>query len=653
MVAEILNLERLKKELADISLYGPYNERMALLPPENITVSEWAEKNRVLPKSSAIPGKWKNSLGPYAVGVMDAWNDPWVERITIMASVQSMKTESVYNMLGWAISQDPAPALVVMPTLNSTKKVNRRIRKMLIESEDLRQHLTGNPDDLQLSQIVMDRMEIYFATAGSEADLQNIESRYVICDETDEYQVTADSGDLVEKAIDRATTYWNRKIALLSRPTTLENYITGSYAKSDRRKYWVPCPFCGRLQILKFWQVKHTGEVLGKWPKELQDPEYIKLNRVARYECLYCQAEIDDRYKQAMLAGGAWYAGPWLPWESDNQPKEPETTAYEGKTHVGFWWNVLYSPFRSFSEIAAQYFKVKDDRDAYRIFVNQWLAEPWREIVKQRSTHALLELRSDNPPLVVPPGTIALTAGIDNQRRGMWVSLWAWVRRENSATEQHLIRYGYLPTWLDLETWLFTDVYHAENGLIYPVWRSGIDTGGSEGEIGELNMTEDVYQWLRLRSQGRVFGIKGSSRDLPGGKKMRLSIIDKMPQGGLIPGGLRLWILDTQALKDAFWSRLESGLVYFHADTQDDFVSQLTAEAKERTKSGRFRWTRQGRRANHLLDTTIYAMAMADPECWGGVMVLPKPDQGKADLKVDRGGINSFTGRPQGAWLGK
>ena len=85
----------------------------------------------MLPKASAIPGLWNNRLGPYAAGVMDAFNDPWVERITIMAAVQSMKTESVYNMLGWAICQDPAPALIVMPTLNTMKRVNRRIRKML------------------------------------------------------------------------------------------------------------------------------------------------------------------------------------------------------------------------------------------------------------------------------------------------------------------------------------------------------------------------------------------------------------------------------------------------------------------------------------------------------------------------------------------
>jgi phage terminase large subunit GpA-like protein len=108
---------------------------------------------------------------------------------------------------------------------------------------------------------------------------------------------------------------------------------------------------------------------------------------------------------------------------------------------------------------------------------------------------------------------------------------------------------------------------------------------------------------------------------------MLMSLIDRTPgQGRPIPGGIRLWSLDTNTLKDASWSRVESGRVFFHADTGEEFVRQLTAEAKERDKRGRWLWTQQGRQANHYLDTIIYALAMADPECWGGVKVLPKPE---------------------------
>ena len=124
-------------------------ERAAWAPPEDITVSQWAEKHRVLPKQSAIPGLWNNRLVPYTVGVMDAFTDPQVERITLMACVQSAKTEIAYNMLGYVICQDPGPVLVVMPTDKSVKRASRRLQRMIKESPELSKHLTGNPDDLQ------------------------------------------------------------------------------------------------------------------------------------------------------------------------------------------------------------------------------------------------------------------------------------------------------------------------------------------------------------------------------------------------------------------------------------------------------------------------------------------------------------------------
>jgi phage terminase large subunit GpA-like protein len=622
-------------------------ERAAWAPPEDITVSQWAEKHRVLPKQSAIPGLWNNRLVPYAVGVMDAFNDPVVERITIMASVQSAKTESAYNMLGYAISQDPAPALVVMPTDKTLKRVNKRLQDMIMESPELRKYLTGNPDDLQKRLIMLQRMEIHFATAGSKSDLANVEARYILLDEPDRYPLEDDEeGSPIERAEARATTYWNRKIIEPCTPTVPEGYINVEFERSDKRRYWVPCPHCGGYQVLSFWQVKHQGEKLMEWPQHLRDPEYIKRERVARYECLYCQAEIDDSDKPALLARGQWVPEGHPIEQDGSMPPLPPTS------HVGFHWTALYSPFRNFSEVAAQFFASKADREKLKTFYNLWLAEPWKEIIKQQPAAAILKLRTPRPSLEVPDGTLALTAGIDNQKVGCWCSIWAWVRLDSGLIDQHLIRYGYLSDFAELGIWLFQDVYNTKSGdLTYPVWRGGIDTGGGEGEAGDPGMTEQVYQWLRLSGQGRIFGIKGASRGLVGGKKMQLSLIDKMPgHGKPIPGGLRLWILDTDALKDAFWSRVETGRVHLHAGTEELFAAHLSAEAKERDKRGRLKWVQQGNKPNHLLDTAIYATAMADPECGGGVMVLPKPKPAQASAPEDEGEINPFTGKPKGTF---
>ena len=85
-------------------------------PPREIEVSQWADDFRVLhPMTSAEPGRWRTIRTPYLKGIMDAFNDPLVEEITVMASTQIGKTEGMYNMLAYAIDQDPGPALLVMP----------------------------------------------------------------------------------------------------------------------------------------------------------------------------------------------------------------------------------------------------------------------------------------------------------------------------------------------------------------------------------------------------------------------------------------------------------------------------------------------------------------------------------------------------------
>lgn len=655
-----MNLDDLKKTFADLQMPGSPRTKAALSVPENITVSQWAAKYRILPKSSAIPGLWNNRLVPYAVGVMDAFNSPWVERITIMASVQSSKTESVYNMLGFAICQDPGPALVLMPTLNTMKRVNRRIRRMLMASQELSSHLTGNPDDVQLHQIALDRMDMYFATAGSDADLQNVEARYILTDETDEYEVGAESGDPVEKAIDRSTTFWNRKIMELSRPTMPDGHITRSYEKSDRRKYWVPCPLCGAYQVLSFWQIKHKGEKLGEWPADRRDPEYIRAGRVARYECRHCQGEIDDRDKAGMLAKGKWLAGEWLPWQSENRPEGPEQVNETAASHVGFWWNVLYSPFKTFSEVAAQFFKVKNDPKKYRIFVNQWLAEPWQEIVQSQPASQILQLRTRRPALVVPEDTLALTAGIDSQRRGFWVVIRAWVLTADGLRESHKIRHGFVESFGELERWLFDDIYRSETRNVeHRVWTGLIDTGGGLMGEGEATLTEQVYNWLRRSGRGRIFGSKGSSKALNGRLWVR-STIEHYPSGKPLPGGLVLYRLDTAELKEFIFARIKNGL--FHLDggpdlsADDDnipeadkiYAAHLSAEVKERRK-GKVIWTVKYGKANHLLDCEVMAAAAAEAF---NVWLLPRPQAiEKRQESLENRDINHFTGRPQGSWL--
>lgn len=45
---------------------------------EEIKVSEWAARYRVLDESSNLSGKWSNDVTPYLVEIMDTLNDPHI-----------------------------------------------------------------------------------------------------------------------------------------------------------------------------------------------------------------------------------------------------------------------------------------------------------------------------------------------------------------------------------------------------------------------------------------------------------------------------------------------------------------------------------------------------------------------------------------------
>lgn len=109
-------------------------------PPADLTVSQWAEAHRVLSReNSAEAGPWRNARTPYLVEIMDAFTDPKVEKISLVASSQVGKSELELNIIGYIIDQDPGSILYIQPTVDDAKKFSRlRIAPMIRDSATLR-----------------------------------------------------------------------------------------------------------------------------------------------------------------------------------------------------------------------------------------------------------------------------------------------------------------------------------------------------------------------------------------------------------------------------------------------------------------------------------------------------------------------------------
>ena len=91
----------------------------AFRPPERLTVSEWAVRHRRLsPEGSAFTGRFRLESAPYQAEPMEAVNDPEVQSVVLQWASQTGKTEILNNIVGFFISEEPSPMLVLQPTLD-------------------------------------------------------------------------------------------------------------------------------------------------------------------------------------------------------------------------------------------------------------------------------------------------------------------------------------------------------------------------------------------------------------------------------------------------------------------------------------------------------------------------------------------------------
>lgn len=87
-----------------------------LKPPPPLTISQWADKYRVLSsESSAEPGRWHTDKAPYQRAIMDAIGDPHVREVVVMSAAQIGKTDAfILNVLAYYMDYAPAPIMCMV-----------------------------------------------------------------------------------------------------------------------------------------------------------------------------------------------------------------------------------------------------------------------------------------------------------------------------------------------------------------------------------------------------------------------------------------------------------------------------------------------------------------------------------------------------------
>jgi phage terminase large subunit GpA-like protein len=577
-----------------------------LLPDPEITVDEWADRYRKLSSKggSAEAGPYRTSRTPYLREIFEnlSVGSP-VRRTVFKKAAQIGASECGMCWVGYIIDQVPGPTLVVQPTVDLAHRFsNQRVQPMIDDTVQLTGKVAEARSRSATNTVSMKDFRggvLVLTGANSAVGLRSMPVRFLMLDEVDAYPGDLENeGDPIALAEARTRTFsFRSKIFLLSTPK-LKNTsrICREFEATDQRYYHVPCPLCGREQVLQFPRLR--------WQPNRPD--------TVHYLCVACDRPFGEHHKTAMLAAGRWI---------------PAVADFPDPTVRGYHLSALYSPlgWLSWAEIADQWIKSAEDPDRRKTFVNTVLGEEWEEEASPvPDWQRLYDRREEWAYRTVPLRGLFITAGADVQADRIEVDVWAWGRGLESWLVEHRVIFGdpgKRETWVGL-TSMLGETWEHETGARMGLQRLAIDTG---------SFTQNVYLWARSQDRATVLPVKGVpqyDRLIPvsGPSKVELT-----PGGVRLRGGLNLWTVSVSVFKREFYKQLEqakptdeelergvrypAGYVHLSTAVSDEWVKQTVAEQQVliRSRKGfavKTEW-RQLRPRNEALDMRVYARAAA------------------------------------------
>lgn len=569
----------------------------AISPPPDITVSEWADKHRILSgKACSEPGEWRTARAPYTKEVMDSFSDPMVEEVVCMWASQLAKTEVILNVTGYFIDVDPCPIVISQPTLPLARYFSRaRLAPTISATEPLAAKIaepkSRDADNTTLSKGFQGG-QIDIVSAQSAADLSARPARVALGDEIDRYEDTSE-GDPLELLDARTSNFPFRKKGYFSSPRDKgTSRIEAKYEESDKRKWWVPCPHCDKHQVLSWHNVKWDKQTddNGELVRD-EDGKTIHLPKTAQYFCEHCGAGWTESERHAAIRAGEWRA------------EKPSNGI------AGFWLSAIYSPWRSLAQLVDKWLKAQVKVSRLRTFTNTVLAETWEESGALVSDDALVrraKLSSYKAGDKLPAEAVVLTAASDTQDDRFELEVVAWGADYESWQVKHVVLTGdpaRPELWEELAAFLGR-TWETVDRRVLPLRAVGIDSGG--------HFTELVLKFCRPRWHNKVWALKGVSKGLyervwPATFSRSRKSRDKF------------WSINVDAAKKAVtdWLKVDDlgpGYCHFPKGTPAAFFKQYRAErlATKYNKNGfpKKVWQARTGRRNEALDLRAYNYAV-------------------------------------------
>jgi phage terminase large subunit GpA-like protein len=556
------------------------NIRNALRPPPDYTISQWADKYRIIASStSAQGGQWCTDTAPYSRMIMDCIKDTKVEQVTMMMASQVVKTEVLLNACFYYVVCEPSPILWVLPTEGDAQDFSKTRLSPNIQETPVINSVIETRKKTSDNNILLKNFTggyINFVGSHKASALASKPIRIIIADEIDRFSRDADGeGNPLKLAQKRTANFWNRKSLLASTPTIENNSpIEKEYNQSSKHRYYVPCPHCGHKEYLKWENVKWSNND----------------SRTARYMCSECGVLWDDDDRHDAIDKGEWIA------------ENPHIV-----NNIGFHLPRFASKFCYLHEVVSQFINAKDNKKDLKVFVNTVLAETWKEAVEETSPDFLMARAEDYDIDDLPDEVIYLTASCDVQKDRLECMIMGWGDGCDGWVLDYQVIYG-LPqepdVWRKLDNLLASKYYSKELKQDLKISIAAVDSG---------YLKDIVYDFCyrKEKSCGALFfATKGMSDTT---KASDFVNTKQRETHQLLRRGNRPFSVGTHQGKTLLHGILNNvsvghGLWHFPNKFDLNFYEQLTSEKmylEYRNGIEFYKWVKENSVRNEVLDTAV------------------------------------------------
>ncbi len=612
------------------------------------SLCDWADENVILPADiNRESGPWQTSRTPYNRGPIEGFLMPFVRQSTMMACTQVGKTMAhLFIPMLYTIAENPYPTALIYPNIDEAKSISEtRIQKLIRSCPATACKIQSNPDDFKLQRMLLLGMTLYVLSAGVVSQAKQKQICVLIFDEIEAYDIPDASqsaeGDIIGRYRERQKGYWDiRKTLLSSSRVYVGGPIDRELAASEVVFKWhVKCPFCHEWISLSrdIFHFEDLGEgVLGR-DRKARD--------TAHFLCDSCGNKITDNEKDGLNDTGDWLPGyievdPPKKDEDDNPDQyawrpmpDVDFSEYEKK---GSWtwkeyllrnkpesigWTNLYtsySPWVSFGANAQEAIKVMGDFEKEKVYLKDWWCEVAKPKVKAFRSSELAELIDDREEGVVPLEAVALVCGMDNQKDRCYITVLAVNRMDFNKEQVWLVYYRELPKtgqvsadatdYSVMSDFLKTKFKRINSDIPnVPMWRAGMDTGGTKLKGSDDSMTEESYKFVRenyFRLPGGIYGTKGGSYEMHVPiNKGKVKVDDTH----------NVYFVNTSYFKHMIARFIKEKRIHLHKGTSQEFMNHLTGEVFIRNDKGVWSWKPKStsRRVDYL-DCTVIGLAMCE-----------------------------------------